>query len=301
MSQSEGGGVIHSFSQQALDASADLKPSKAQVYFHTHLVSDSTGETLNALLKASTAQFPNVRPIEHMYALVRNEDALERVMGEIEAAPGVVMYTIVNRNLRERLEEKCHELQVPAISVLDPVLNALAGYLGAELSLRPGAQHDLDEDYFRRIAALDYTLAHDDGQMIWDLEAADVVLVGISRTSKTPTCMYLAHRGVKAANVPLVAGRSIPAELEGLKQPLVVGLTASPDRLVQIRRSRLVNLNADKETDYVDLDAVRRETVEARKLFAKKRWPMIDVSRRSVEETAAEILTKLSARRNAAD
>ena len=268
------------------------------VYFHMHLVSDATGETLNAMMKASTAQFANVHAIEHVYSLVRSQRQLDRVLVEIEAAPGVVMYTLMSPDLRQRLEVKCHELQVPAISALDPLLNGLASYLGAELTLQPGAQHEMDAAYFRRIAALDFTLAHDDGQMVWDLESADVVLVGVSRTSKTPTCMYLANRGVRAANVPIVPNASVPPEVERLRRPLVVGLTASPDRLMQIRRNRLLNLGESSETDYVDPDAVRAETVRARKLFAKNGWPVIDVTRRSIEETAAAILTKLSERRN---
>ncbi|MEM1103645.1 MAG: pyruvate, water dikinase regulatory protein [Pseudomonadota bacterium] len=268
------------------------------VYFHVHLVSDATGETLNALMKASTAQFANVRAIEHVYSLVRSQKQLDRVLSNIEAAPGVVMYTLMSQSFRQRLEVKCHELQVPAISALDPLLNVLANYLGAELSLQPGAQHELDDAYFHRIAALDFTLAHDDGQMSWDLEGADVVLVGVSRTSKTPTCMYLANRGVRAANVPIVPGAPVPEEIERLQSPLVIGLTASPDRLAQIRRNRLLNLGEQTATDYADPDAVREETVRARKLFAKNSWPVIDVTRRSIEETAASILTKLSERRN---
>ena len=270
----------------------------APVYFHVHLISDSTGETLNAVLKATAAQFENVHPVEHTYALVRSQNDLDRVLSEIEEAPGVVMYTLMNADFRQRLEVKCLELQIPAIAVLDPFLNVLAGYLGAELSLRPGAQHDMDDEYFRRIAALDFTLAHDDGQMSWDLEGADVVLVGVSRTSKTPTCMYLAHRGVKAANIPIVPGRPLPADVERLSRPLVVGLTASPDRLVQIRRNRLMSLNQETSAEYADAGAVRDETIAARKLFAKNKWPVIDVTRRSIEETAAAIFNKLSERRN---
>ena len=268
------------------------------VYFHAHLISDSTGETLNALLKATSAQFRNVRTIEHIYALIRSQKQLDRVLSEIEDAPGVVMYTLMSAELRRRLEVKCHELQVPAISILDPTLNLLASYLGAELSLRPGAQHEMDSAYAQRISALDYTLAHDDGQMVWDLESADVVLVGVSRTSKTPTCMYLANRGVKAANVPLVAGAPPPQELMHLRKPLIVGLTASPDRLTQIRRNRLLNLNETADTGYVDIDEIRKEIVTAKRYYQKNQWPIIDVTRRSIEETAAAILTKLSERRN---
>lgn len=268
-------------------------------YFHVHLVSDSTGETLNAVLKAVTSQFAIAKPLEHINALVRSEAQLNRALKEIEESPGIVLYTIMNPNLRRRLELRCSELQVPAVPVLDPFLNAFAQYLGLEQSGRAGAQHDMDDAYFKRIEALDYTLSHDDGQMTWDLEAADVVLIGVSRTSKTPTCMYLANRGIKAANIPLVPTQNPPPELFELRKPLVVGLIASPDRLAQIRKSRLGELQADIAAEsYSDLDNIRAEVLAAKRLYAKNRWPMIDVTRKSVEETAASILTKLSARQN---
>lgn len=268
-------------------------------YFHVHLVSDSTGETLNAMLKATAAQFVAAKPLEHIYALIRSRAQLERVLAEIEAAPGLVLYTVINPELRRLLEVRCSEIQTPAVSVLDPVLAAFGDYLGFEQTLRAGAQHEMNEAYFRRIEALDYTLSHDDGQMAWDLEPADVVLVGVSRTSKTPTCMYLANRGIKAANVPLVPGQEPPPALFHVKKPLVVGLIASPDRLAQIRSSRLGSMQAeDKAGSYCEPDAVRAEILAAKRLYAKHRWPTIDVTRKSVEETAAAILTKLSARQN---
>ncbi|MEX0645800.1 MAG: pyruvate, water dikinase regulatory protein [Parvularculaceae bacterium] len=268
-------------------------------YFHVHLVSDSTGETLNAMLKATASQFAAAKPLEHIYALIRSKRELDRALAEIEAAPGLVLYTIVNAELRRVLEVRCSELQAPALSVLDPLLSAFADYLGVEQTQRAGAQHDMNEAYFKRIEALDFTLSHDDGQMAWDLEGADVVLVGISRTSKTPTCMYLANRGVKAANVPLIPGQEPPPALFSLRKPLVIGLIASPDRLSQIRTSRLGAMNAeDDATEYSDLETIRAETLRAKRLFAKHRWPVIDVTRKSVEETAASIMTKLSARQN---
>lgn len=268
-------------------------------YFHVHLVSDSTGETLNAMLKATASQFAAAKPLEHIYALVRSRAHMEKTLAEIEASPGIVLYTVINPELRRLLEIRCSELQTPAVSVLDPLLGAFANYLGLEQTHRPGAQHQLNEEYFRRIAALDYTLSHDDGQMIWDLEPADVVLAGVSRTSKTPTCMYLANRGIKAANVPLVPTADPPPELFTLRKPLVVGLVASPERLAQIRKSRLGGLKADSAAEeYSDLDLIRQEMLRAKRLYAKHGWPTIDVTRKSVEETAAAILTKLSARKN---
>ncbi|HXI86937.1 MAG TPA: pyruvate, water dikinase regulatory protein [Parvularculaceae bacterium] len=268
-------------------------------YFHVHLVSDSTGETLNAVLKATASQFALAKPIQHIYALIRSKAQLERTLAEIEAAPGLVLYTIVDPELRRLLEVRCSELQAPAVSVLDPLLGAFADYIGHERVMRTGAQHELNEAYFKRIEAIDFTLSHDDGQMSWDLEAADVILVGVSRTSKTPTCMYLANRGVKAANVPIVPGQEPPPALIAAKRPLVVGLIAAPERLAQIRTSRLGAMRADgKVESYSDLDAIRAEVVAAKRLYAKYGWQVIDVTRKSVEETAASIFTKLSARQN---
>lgn len=273
-------------------------PAKPTTYFHVHLISDSTGETLSTVLKSVSSRFDAAKPLEHVTSLVRSTKQMNEVLARVESSPGLVMYTVVDPDLRRHLEVKCAELQVPAISVLDPLLNAFADYLGLEQTLRTGAQHALDEDYFRRIAALDYTLAHDDGQMLWDLEVADVVLVGVSRTSKTPTCMYLANRGFKAANVPLVPTSEPPKELETLRRPLVVGLTASPDRLAQIRNTRLKNIDAPNHGgDYSDADEIRKEVIKAKRLFARKGWPVINVTHRSVEETAATIISKLSDKR----
>ncbi|MEO0397887.1 MAG: pyruvate, water dikinase regulatory protein [Pseudomonadota bacterium] len=289
-----------SSSGAASGVEAGGEPEPLANFFHVHLVSDSTGETLNSLLKAVTSQFLHAKPFEHIYALIRSRQQMERTLAEIEAAPGLVLYTVVNPDLRRMLEVRCAALQAPAVSVLDPFVAAFSSYLGMAQSGRTGAQHTIDESYFKRIDALDYTLAHDDGQMTWDLEPADVVIVGVSRTSKTPTCMYLANRGVKAANVPLIKGQEPPEALFKLRQPLIIGLVASPDRLEQIRTNRLDELNARDQADtYTDIDEIRAEIVAAKRLFAKHRWPTIDVTRRSVEETAAAILTKLSARQNA--
>ncbi|HEY0927231.1 pyruvate, water dikinase regulatory protein [Brevundimonas sp.] len=272
--------------------------SRLATYFHVHLVSDSTGETLNAMAKAVVARFDGVIPIEHIYALVRSDRQMERVLDEIAAAPGVVLHTLVDRELREQLEEGCRRLDMPQIAALDPLETVLSRYLGAALAPRVGAQHALSSEYFDRIAALDFAMAHDDGQGTTEqLETADVVLCGVSRTSKTPTCIYLAHRGIRAANVPLVPGQEDGERLTQLKNPLVIGLTVSPDRLVQIRRNRLDGLNANHASAYIDHDAVRDETVKARRAFERRGWPVIDVTRRSVEETAAAIINVLNERR----
>ena len=273
-------------------------PQRGTNYFHMHLVSDATGETLITVARAAAAQYANVSPVEHMHPLVRTQRQLDRVLNDIENAPGIVLYTLLERELGEKLEMTCRNLGVPCLSILGPVLNLFQAYLGAESKPRVGAQHVLNAEYFRRIDALNYTMLHDDGQHADDLEQADVVLVGVSRTSKTPTSIYLANRGVKTANVPLVPNVPLPPKLELLTQPLVVGLTASPERIVQIRQNRLLGLRAEHDADqYVDRQAVAAEVASARKLCGRHNWPIIDVTRRSIEETAAEVMALLADRR----
>jgi regulator of PEP synthase PpsR (kinase-PPPase family) len=259
-------------------------------YFHLHLVSDSTGETLITVARAVVAQYEGIAAIEHVYPLVRSHTQLARVLSEIENAPGIVLYTLVERDLAERLEEVCRNTGSPHLSVLEPVHSLLSSYLGAASTARPGAQHMLNAEYFKRIDAMNFTLLHDDGHLPADLDDADVILVGVSRTSKTPTAVYLANRGVKTANIPLVPGVPPPTVLNSARRALIVGLVATPERIVQIRQNRLLSLNADDDTSYVDRDAVAEEIAASRRLFARNNWPMIDVTRRSIEETAAAIL-----------
>jgi regulator of PEP synthase PpsR (kinase-PPPase family) len=276
-------------------------PQRAGGFFHLHLVSDATGETLITVARAAAAQYASVAPIEHIYPLVRTDKQMERVISEIEAAPGIVLYTMLDSALAERLQAKCREFSIPCLSILDPVLGLFQSYLGAESTKRVGAQHTLNAEYFKRIDALNYTMLHDDGQHTEDLEHADVVLTGVSRTSKTPTSIYLANRGVKTANVPLVPNMPVPVQLEQLATPLVVGLTASPERIVQIRQNRLLGLKAHRDDDlYVDRQAVAEEIAFSRRLCAKHNWPVIDVTRRSIEETAAAVIALLADRRRQA-
>lgn len=265
--------------------------------FHLHLVSDATGETLNAVAKAACAQFEGVTVIDHFYALVRSQRQLQRVMEHIRQQPGLVMFTLVNPELRRELEAHCAQLNLPCQGVLDGPIAMMRQYLGASESHRPGGQHEVDQRYLQRIEALNFTIAHDDGQSPEMLDNAEVVLVGASRTSKTPTCVYLAIRGIRAANVPIVPGIALPPQLFRAKGPLIVGLWASADRLVQVRRNRLNTLGEVRDTTYVDLEFVRSEVMETKKLFEHHGWPAIDVSRRSVEETAAAILNLLGERR----
>jgi regulator of PEP synthase PpsR (kinase-PPPase family) len=267
-------------------------------YFHLHLVSDSTGETLLTVARAAAAQYAAVSPIEHIHPLVRTPKQLERVLVEVEAAPGIVLYTLLDPDLSARLEETCRHLGVPSLTILGPVLQLFQSYLGKESTHRVGAQHTLNAEYFKRIDALNYTMLHDDGQHTDGLEDADVVLVGVSRTSKTPTSIYLANRGVKTANVPLIPSMPVPSQLERIKRPLVVGLFASPERIVQIRQNRLLGLNVHNEDDqYIDRQAVAEEIAFSRRLCGRHNWPLIDVTRRSIEETAAAVMTLLAERR----
>ncbi|MBL8587006.1 MAG: kinase/pyrophosphorylase [Methylobacteriaceae bacterium] len=266
-------------------------------FFHLHLVSDATGETLIAVSRAASAQYQGVASIEHMYPLVRNEAQLDKAIAEIEAAPGMVLYTLVDPELSARLRAACEKIGAPCLSVLQPILDLFQSYIGAASLARPGAQHMLNADYFKRIDALNFTMMCDDGQQPEHLEQADVILLGVSRTSKTPTAMYLANRGVKTANVPLVPGVPPPRVLDTLQKPLMVGLVASPDRIIQIRQNRLLSLRADHETPYVDRTSVVEEIAASRRLFADRGWPTIDVTRKSIEETAAAILDLYKAHR----
>lgn len=262
----------------------------SEKYYHLHLISDSTGETINVVAKAVCAQFVGAHAIEHVYGLVRGKKPLTRAIASIEENPGPVMFSIIDAELRQTLERACNRLHIPCMSVLDPFVTTMGAYLNAEISGKPGSQHEMDTDYFKRIAALNYTIRHDDGQSQGDLDDADIILTGVSRTSKTPTCMYLANRGIKAANVPLVPGIDPPNELISATRPLIVGLTTSTERLMQIRKNRLLSMHEDSETEYVDPALIKHETAEARRLFARNNWPVIDVTRRSIEEIASAIL-----------
>lgn len=253
-------------------------------------MSDSTGETLIAASRAAAAQYQGVASIEHVYPLVRTPAQLDRVIVEIENSPGIVLFTLVDSDLSRRLEVSCEASGSPCLSVLGPILSLFQSYLGQNSTSRAGAQHMLNADYFKRIDALNFSLMSDDGQLPENLEQADIVLVGVSRTSKTPTSIYLANRGYKTANVPLVPNIPLPRSLLDLRRPLIVGLVASAERIVQIRQNRLLTLHADSRTEYVDRIAVAEEIAASRRLFAENSWPTIDVTRRSIEETAAAIL-----------
>jgi regulator of PEP synthase PpsR (kinase-PPPase family) len=274
--------------------STAMPPTGSQRYFHLHLVSDATGETLNTVAKAAAAQYADFRPIAHIYALVRTPSQLNRALREIEEQPGIVLFTIINPDIRKHLEAQCEVMGVPCLSILDPIISILSQYLNVTSRPQVAGQHALNSDYFRRIDALNFTMAHDDGQSIEDLEKADVVILGVSRTSKTPTSIYLAQRGVRTANIPIIPRIPVPQKLLQLKGPLVVGLIASAERIAQIRRHRLLSLKESRSTDYIDPRLITDELMFMKSLSAENEWPLIDVTRRSVEETAATILNMLS-------
>jgi len=264
---------------------------KPQSFFHLHLISDATGETLLAAGRAAAAQYKDARSLEHIYPLIRTERQLQKVFEEIEQEPGIILYTIVDPELARLIDERAAAMGLPCVSVLEPVLLVFQSYLGTPAGRRVGAQHVLDADYFRRIDALNFTMEHDDGQLPADIEDADIVLIGISRTSKTPTSIYLANRGIKTANIPIVLGVPIPEALITAKRPLVVGLIATAERISHVRQNRVLGASAGFTSDsYVDRATITQELAYARQICTRHNWPLLDVSRRSIEETAAAIV-----------
>ena len=265
-------------------------PAALMTSLHLHMLSDSTGETLEMIAKAALAQFEGADVHRHFWPMVRSQQHLDRVLGEIAAHPGLVLFTLVNADIRVRLEDRCRALALPTVDALDAVTVVLEDLLGVTAKARPGRQHMMDEAYFKRVDAIHFTIAHDDGVAWEDWEEADIVLAGVSRTSKTPTSIYLANRGYKVANIPIVPESPPPPLLYSLKHPFVVGLTTAADRLIQVRRNRLLSLNQAPETAYVNSGDVTQELQYARRMFADNDWPVIDVTRRSIEETAAAVI-----------
>ena len=265
--------------------------------FHLHLLSDSTGETLESIAKAALSQFDDAEHVvKHFWPMVRSESHLERILTDVAANPGLVLFTLVNRDTRRKLETRCRALGLPAIAALDAVSDAMSNMFGQEAKARPGRQHVMDAAYFARVAAIQFTIAHDDGINAQNWEEADIVLAGVSRTSKTPTSIYLANRGYKTANIPIVPESPPPPNLFQLKHPMVIGLVTSAERLIQVRRNRLLSLNQLPDTDYVDEEKVRAEVAHARRMFADNGWPVLDVTRRSIEESAAAIINLFNER-----
>lgn len=266
-------------------------------YFHLHLVSDSTGETLTTIAKAAAVQYAMVRPIEHVHPLVRTAKQMKRVLQEIEQAPGIVLYTVVNKELADALETRCRELNLPSLYVLAPIMGVFESYLGAPRTPTVAGQHVLDAAYFRRIDAMNFTMSYDDGRLPDDLNEADIILLGISRTSKTPTSIYLAHRGYKTVNIPIVPNVPLPAKLMEPHSAFVVCLVASAERISEVRRNRAEHLSQTNLEDYVDRQQISAEIIHSRRICAQNDWPIIDVTRRSIEESAAAIIRLLQDRK----
>jgi len=260
-------------------------------FFHLHLISDATGETLTAMSKAITVQYPEIKAIEHIHPLVRTKRQLTRVCNLIENQPGIVMHTLINGELVKEIDDFCSNLGIPSIGILDPILQVFGSYLGAPSKPTVGGQHNLDANYFKRIDALNFTMMHDDGQLPKNLDEADIFIIGISRTSKTPTSIYLANRGFKTANLPLVPELPLPEIVEEPTTAFVVGLIATADRIAQVRRNRVLDLADKGLEEYVDRDIIAQEITYTRRLCGRHDWPIIDVTRRSIEETAAAIIT----------
>jgi len=258
--------------------------------YNLHLVSDSSGETVTNIARACLVQYAKVQVTEHFWWLVRTPGQMNRVIKGIRRAPGLVVFTLLDGSIRRLLEQACLDMKVLYVSALDPVMGALSQFFGRRAGAEIGRQHALDDEYFHRIDAMHFAVAHDDGQSMSTMLEADIILIGVSRTSKTPTCMYLANRGLKAANIPLVPNGTLSPKIVTAIKPLIVGLTREPKSLADIRLSRLRIMNEDRSQGYADLETVRNEIAESRRLFAKHGWPVIDVTRRSIEETAATII-----------
>jgi regulator of PEP synthase PpsR (kinase-PPPase family) len=267
--------------------------SKTIVFY---LISHASGELVEMLARNAVTQLEGVEVKRRLWKMVRRLDQVPEILGVLATAPGYVLHSISHSDVRAAIEEGCRRLGMPCQFALEPLLGQLAEYSGAAIKSHTSSGDAFDEDYFRRVEAMKYTLAHDDGIGSEDLDGADVIVVGVSRATKTPTCMYLASRGIKAANVPLVPGAPPPVALLRASGPLVVGLTVDPARLAVVRAARLSALNDEANTDYADYDILRKEVLEARRLFIRRGWPIIDASHRSIEQTASMIIDMLRKR-----
>ena len=263
----------------------------AHSFLHIHLVSDSTGETVHQVARAALAQFPDVQISEHIWTLVRSQAHVETIASALVRNPGILIYSVVNPEIRKSIEQLCSTNNIPSLSVLDPLMDMLSSVLGYRQNTRPGGQHKLDKAYFDRMAAVEFAVNHDDGLNMDSLKDAQILLVGVSRTSKTPTSMYLANRGYRVANYALVPNVDFPLYLlDSLPDLFVVGLTTDAKRLSVVRRNRLQHMSNIQNDTYAELENINDELKSARRLFSAQNWPVLDVSRRSIEETAATIL-----------
>ena len=263
------------------------------------LISDSTGETLGRIFLAIQSQFANFEYDKKEYVFIRTEQQINKIIDEHKVKKNtIILYTIVDTKLAKYLANQSMTKSIPCFGVLGNLILSFSKLLNQKAIHKPSAQHVLDEDYYKRIEAIQYTMSHDDGKKIDDLINADVVLLGVSRTSKTPTSIYLANRGYKTVNIPLVLDQKIPEELKENKKSCIVGLIADPERLSDIRRNRVAIMNEQTLKNYTDLDSIKKEVEDSKKLFKKNNWPVIDVTRKSVEETAASILKIIDIKKN---
>ena len=260
--------------------------------YQIYLISDATGETLDRIFTAIKAQFKNINYKIHTYSFTRTENQILKILENAEKEKNsIILYSIVDSNLAKYLAKNSDIKKIPCFGVLGDLILSFSKLLNQKASHQPSGQYALDEDYYKRIEAIQFTMNHDDGKQTEDIEDSDIVLLGVSRTSKTPTSIYLANRGYKTSNIPIVNEKSIPQKLlnNNLKF-CVVGLIFEAERLHDVRKNRLAHLKEDEGSDYVDLDKIRKEVEYSKKLFKKKQWPVIDVTRKSVEETAASII-----------
>ena len=256
-----------------------------------HLISDSTGETLSSISRAVMSQFEGCEAKEFVWPLVRTTSHIERIISSINENPGIILYTILKNELIDKIKNHCYEVGLPCVSAISPVVSAFSRYLDTPITKAIGRQHHLDQEYFDRVEAINYTINHDDGQMPHEVSQADIIIIGVSRVSKSPTSIYLSCRGYKVANIPFVNIQTIPQELFSAKNSLIIGLIINPEKLSQIRSNRIKSLGEKSETDYIDIEKIKNEILESRKLYQKLGCCIIDVTRKSVEETAAQIIS----------
>ena len=260
--------------------------------YQIFLISDSTGETLDRIFLSLKAQFKNIDYKVNSYSFTRTENQISKILEIAEKKEkSIILYTIVDNNLAKSLANSCNKKRIPCFGVLGSLILNFSKLFNQKASHEPSGQHVLDEEYYDRIEAIQYTMNHDDGNLLIDIEKSDIILLGVSRTSKTPTSIYLANKGYKTANIPLINHNSIPKNLKKNPQNFcIIGLTTEAERLVDIRKNRINSLKNAKSQDYTNLDKIKKEVEDAKKTFKKYRWPTIDVTRKSVEETAASVI-----------
>jgi len=260
--------------------------------YQIYLISDSTGETLDRIFLALKAQFKNIEYKVHSYSFTRTENQILKILEDAKKDEhSVILYTIVDNNLAKYLANKSDEKKIPCFGVLGNLILNFSKILNQKASHEPSGQHALNDEYYERIEAIQFTMNHDDGKSTKDIEKSDIILVGVSRTSKTPTSIYLANRGFKTSNIPLINENSLPKKLKDNPQiTCVVGLTTEPERLVEIRKNRMNSLKETENKNYTNIENITKEIINAKKTFQKYRWPVIDITRKSVEEAAASII-----------